>query len=41
MLYVVADELIPESHGHCNEREATLGLIAGFALMLSLDNAFG
>jgi ZIP family zinc transporter len=41
MLYVVADELIPESHSHGNERDATLGLIVGFALMLSLDNAFG
>lgn len=41
MLYVVVDELIPESHGHGNEREASLALVAGFALMLALDNAFG
>jgi ZIP family zinc transporter len=41
MLYVVADELIPESHSRGNERVATMGLIVGFALMLSLDNAFG
>jgi len=41
MLYVVVDELIPESHGHGNEREASLGLVVGFALMLALDNAFG
>jgi ZIP family zinc transporter len=41
MLYVVADELIPESHSRGNERVATLGLIVGFALMLALDNAFG
>jgi ZIP family zinc transporter len=41
MLYVVADELIPESHGHGNERPATLGLIVGFALMLTLDSALG
>jgi zinc transporter, ZIP family len=41
MLYVVADELIPESHARGNERDATLALIVGFALMLLLDNAFG
>ena len=41
MLYVVADELIPESHVGGNEREATLALVVGFALMLLLDNAFG
>jgi len=40
MLYVVVDELVPESHGHGNERAATLALVCGFALMLSLDNAF-
>ena len=41
MLYVVADELIPESHARGNEREATLALVVGFGLMLLLDNAFG
>ena len=41
MLYVVADELIPESHARGNERDATLALVVGFALMLLLDNAFG
>ena len=41
MLYVVVDELVPESHGHGHEREASLALVAGFALMLALDNAFG
>jgi ZIP family zinc transporter len=41
MLYVIADELIPESHSGGHEREATLALLAGFALMLALDNAFG
>jgi zinc transporter, ZIP family len=40
MLYVIADELIPESHSGGNEREATVALLAGFALMLGLDNAF-
>ena len=41
MLYVIADELIPESHSGGNEREATLALLTGFGLMLGLDNAFG
>jgi ZIP family zinc transporter len=37
MLYVIVDELIPESHASGNEREASLALLAGFALMLGLD----
>jgi ZIP family zinc transporter len=40
MLYVIADELVPESHSNGNEREATLALLVGFALMMALDNAF-
>ena len=40
MLYVVIDELIPESHARGNERIATVALLLGFALMLTLDNAF-
>ena len=40
MLYVVVDDLIPESHARGNQRLATLALMAGFALMLALDNAF-
>lgn len=41
MLYVIADELIPESHSGGNERDATLALLVGFVLMMGLDNAFG
>lgn len=41
MLYVVVDELVPESHGHGNELSASLALLGGFALMMGLDNAFG
>jgi ZIP family zinc transporter len=37
MLYVVVDELIPESHASGHEREATLALLAGFVLMVALD----
>lgn len=40
MLYVVVDELVPESQVRGNERMATLALLGGFALMLGLDNAF-
>jgi len=39
MLYVVVDELIPESHARGNVRIASLSLLAGFALMMALDNA--
>lgn len=41
MLYVIVDELIPESQARGNERVATFALLVGFALMLVLDNAFG
>jgi ZIP family zinc transporter len=39
MLFVVSDEMIPESHRKGFEREATFGLIAGFVLMMFLDCA--
>ena len=41
MLYVVVDELIPESQARGFEREATLSLLAGFVVMLVLDTALG
>ena len=41
MLYVVVDELVPEAERHGNERVATLAAMAGFALLLALDNALG
>ena len=41
MLYVIVDELIPESHGHGYERAASIALLIGFALEMTLDNAFG
>jgi ZIP family zinc transporter len=37
MLFVVSDEMIPESHRKGFEREATFGLIAGFVVMMALD----
>jgi ZIP family zinc transporter len=41
MLYVVVEELIPETDRGGNIDVATLAFIAGFALMMALDNAFG
>lgn len=41
MIYVVVDELVPESHSRGFERAATFGLVAGFGVMMALDNAFG
>ncbi len=40
MLFVVSDEIIPESHKKGFEREATFGLIAGFVVMMLLDTLF-
>ncbi len=34
MLYVVSDEMIPETHAHGSERGATYALLIGFCLML-------
>ncbi|WP_336038030.1 ZIP family metal transporter [Halobacterium yunchengense] len=39
MLFVISDEIVPETHAHGNERVATLGLMAGVVVMLSLDVA--
>lgn len=41
MLYVIGDEMIPETHAHGNERGATYALLIGFCLMLVLDMLFG
>ena len=41
MLYVVSDEMIPETHSHGNERGATYALLLGFALMLAFDFLIG
>lgn len=37
MLYVISDEMIPETHSHGNERGATYALLVGFCLMLVMD----
>lgn len=41
MLYVVSDEMIPETHSHGHERGATYALLFGFAFMLVFDFLLG
>ena len=41
MIYVVAEELIPESQRHGNVDLATMGVIVGFAVMMALDVGLG
>ncbi|HDZ8925962.1 TPA: ZIP family metal transporter [Aeromonas dhakensis] len=41
MLFVVSHEVIPETHHNGHQTHATLGLMAGFALMMTLDTALG
>lgn len=39
MIFVVSHEVIPETHRNGHQTPATLGLMAGFALMMVLDTA--
>ncbi len=41
MLYVISDEMIPETHSHGAERAATYSLLVGFCLMLATDFLLG
>ena len=41
MLYVISDEMIPETHAHGSETGATYSLLCGFALMLVFDVLLG
>ena len=41
MLYVISDEMIPETHAHGSERGATYALLVGFCLMLLSDVLLG
>jgi ZIP family zinc transporter len=41
MLYVVVEELIPETVRSGTTDIATLGFLGGFAVMMALDNALG
>ena len=37
MLYIISDEMIPETHSHGYERTATYSLLLGFVVMLIMD----
>ncbi|MFC6941667.1 ZIP family metal transporter [Salinirubellus sp. GCM10025818] len=41
MLFVISDEIVPETHTRGNERLATLGVIFGAIVMLYLDISLG
>ena len=41
MLYVISDEMIPETHAHGAERGATYALLVGFCVMLVTDVLLG
>lgn len=41
MLYVISDEMIPETHAHGSERGATYALLVGFCIMLVTDVLLG
>lgn len=41
MLFVISDEIIPETHSGGFEREATYGIMLGFCVMLVIDVLLG
>lgn len=41
MLYVISDEMIPETHAHGHQRGATYALLVGFCIMLASDILLG
>ena len=41
MLFVISDEIIPETHAKGRSRLATFGIITGFVIMMALDNLLG
>lgn len=41
MLFVISDEIIPETHSNGYERQATYGIIIGFIVMMVLDVTLG
>ena len=41
MLYVISDEMIPETHSHGSQRGATYALLVGFCIMLISDVLLG
>ncbi len=41
MLFVISDEIIPETHSKGKSRPATFGVVAGFVIMMAMDNLLG
>lgn len=41
MLFVISDEIIPETHANGKSRQATYGVMIGFVIMMALDNLLG
>ena len=41
MLFVICDEIIPETHGRGFARQATFGVMVGFVVMMAMDNLLG
>lgn len=41
MLFVISEEIIPETHSNGRSRYATFALMIGFIIMMILDNALG
>ncbi len=41
MLFVISDEIIPETHSKGRSRIATFGVMVGFVIMMALDNLLG
>ncbi|WP_209011708.1 ZIP family metal transporter [Roseibium aggregatum] len=41
MIYVISNEIIPETHRHGHHKAATTGLTAGLVVMMFLDVVFG
>lgn len=41
MLYIISDEMIPQTHSHGYERGATYSILIGFCLMLLIDFYIG
>ncbi len=40
MVFIIGDEMVPESHSGGNARLATWGIMIGFIIMMTLDNIF-
>ena len=41
MLFVISDEIIPETHTHGYQRAATFAMLVGFCVMMAMDNLLG